>query len=101
MQGRESELGHREDTEGGEREVEFELEAPDANEVAVTGTFSGWQDTLPMTREDRGQWRRTVQLPPGRYEYRFIVDGEWCEDPESRETVPNPYGSVNSVVEVR
>jgi hypothetical protein len=40
-----------------------------------------------------------VSLPPGRYEYKFIVDGEWVEDPKA-DSVPNEFGSRNSVIHV-
>jgi 1,4-alpha-glucan branching enzyme len=54
-----------------------------------------------MKRDDDGHWKTTVALPPGRYQYKFIVDGEWIADPAAQKSVPNEHGSVNSVVEVR
>ena len=39
-----------------------------------------------------------LALPPGTYEYRLVVDGEWIADPSAKETVPNPFGGVNSVL---
>jgi 1,4-alpha-glucan branching enzyme len=78
-----------------------ELEAPDAQAVAVTGSFCGWApEGLPLKKGRRGVWKATLQLPPGRYEYRFVVDGEWRDDPLADERVPNPFGSENCVLVV-
>ncbi|MGH9324786.1 MAG: glycogen-binding domain-containing protein [Vicinamibacteria bacterium] len=84
------------------KRVQFLYEAPNAAEVAVAGTFCGWKvDAYPLKRGGGGRWKRAVALPPGRYEYRFVVDGEWREDPACNDKVDNPYGGHNSVVEVR
>ena len=53
-----------------------------------------------MRKEGDGEWKATVSLPPGRYEYRFIVDGHWVSDPAAKESVHNTFGSTNSVVTV-
>ena len=50
---------------------------------------------------DVGLWEKRLVLPPGHYEYKFVVDGSWTQDPEAAENVPNILGSLNSVVEVR
>ena len=92
--------GQKTPPETGAKKVQFEFEAPGANQVAVTGTFCGWDDSYPLRREKDGQWKGSMSLRPGRYEYRFIVDGEWREDPASSDNVPNPYGGVNSVLDV-
>jgi hypothetical protein len=39
-------------------------------------------------------------LRSGQYEYRFVVDGEWCEDPQATQRVANPHGGFNSVLTV-
>lgn len=82
------------------KRVHFELDAPEAKEVAVTGSFCDWDDRYDLKRREGGRWKRTMNLPPGRHEYRFIVDGEWRDDPRSPERVPNPYGGLNSVLEL-
>jgi len=45
----------------------------------------------------RGVWKTTVTLAPGRYAYRFLIDGEWVNDPNCDEEVPNDYGSHNCI----
>jgi len=51
-----------------------------------------------MRKGNDGLWRSKVWLPPGRHEYRFVVDGQWISDPKAAEAVPNPYGGSNSVL---
>ena len=73
-----------------------------ATRVSLGGDFNGWaSDTTPLKRDGSGHWEATVELAPGRYEYKFMVDGEWVPDPLAREQVWNQYGTLNSVVEVR
>jgi hypothetical protein len=81
--------------------VSFTLIRPDARRVSLCGEFNGWSpEAGPMTRDDDGNWEAIVALRPGRYEYKFLVDGEWLPDPVVQETVPNNYGSRNSVIKV-
>ena len=47
-----------------------------------------------------GRWLKELALPPGRYEYRLVVDGQWIDDPLAKEFVPNPHGSRNGVIVV-
>jgi len=79
--------------------VRFAIEAPHAQEVRVTGQFTGWSyDGLPLDRDDEGVWTCTIEVPSGAYEYRFIVDGVWVKDPNNLESVVNEFGQENSVV---
>ncbi|MDA1276657.1 MAG: isoamylase early set domain-containing protein [Verrucomicrobia bacterium] len=85
----------------GSRAVEFRYEAPMAKQVHLAGDFNDWNfDGMPMHQDDRGVWRACVPLSAGRYEYRFIVDGDWQNDPHACGVVPNEFGSCNCVVEV-
>jgi len=54
-----------------------------------------------MNRQNGGLWETSLALPPGRYEYKFVVDGQWLPDPNAHENVFNAHGTLNSVVEVR
>jgi 1,4-alpha-glucan branching enzyme len=84
-----------------EKPVEFILNSPQARAVAVAGAFNDWDvKRTPLRQEAGGSWKTTVWLPTGRYEYRFIVDGQWISDPSARETTPNAFGSTNSIVVV-
>jgi 1,4-alpha-glucan branching enzyme len=83
-------------------EVEFVLDHSGAEQVCVCGDFNGWQpDGLRLVGvSEGGLWERKLTLQPGRYEYKFLVDGEWVLDPNASENVPNDIGSLNSVVNV-
>jgi 1,4-alpha-glucan branching enzyme len=85
------------------REVGFVLEYTGAEHVYVCGDFNDWHPTsLRMIgNSDDALWEKRLTLPPGRYEYKFVVNGNWLHDPDARENVSNIYGSLNSVVEVR
>ena len=79
----------------------LELKHPTAREVCVAGSFNDWHPNVtPMIRLDDGKWAKELALPPGRYEYRFVVDGQWADDPAAMELIPNPFGTANAVIEV-
>jgi len=74
----------------------------DCKQVQVAGSFNNWKpEEGRMTRQKNGSFRRRFQLPPGEYRYRFVVDGQWQADPEADGQVPNPFGSMDSVVWVQ
>ena len=65
-------------------QVEFVLDMPEATAVAVAGSFNDWDPRrTPMRKSPEGAWKTTVALAPGRYEYRFVVDGKWISDPKA------------------
>lgn len=85
-----------------EKGAVFEFYAPSAAEVCVAGTFNGWNaEKNPLKKNNSGTWRLTLSLPPGRYEYRYRVDGNWENDQRPVACVPNAFGTWNCVVEVR
>ncbi len=76
----------------------FRFTAPDALSVLLVGDFTHWQKSpIPMHKGPGGVWEVTVSLAPGIYHYRFLVDGQWRDDPECTLRVPNPYGTQNNV----
>ena len=84
------------------RNCTFVFSGPNAKRVSVSGEFNGWSpDATPMKRRSDGQWETTLALKPGRYQYKFVVDGNWIHDPNARENVGNEHGSLNSVTEIR
>ncbi|MGA9449733.1 MAG: glycogen-binding domain-containing protein [Verrucomicrobiia bacterium] len=82
-------------------EVTFVLELPEAQEVCLYGDFSGWPTAglRLIRRSQNGRWEKRLMLPPGRYEYKCVVDAEWIHDPHASQNVPNPGGSLNPVLE--
>jgi 1,4-alpha-glucan branching enzyme len=80
------------------RTVYFEANAPDAKSVCIAATFNFWHPAATkMVRLEGGRWGKRLTLPPGDYEYRFVMDNEWKADPNCHQSVPNPYGGMNSL----
>ena len=83
------------------RRQTFSITAPDAASVLLVGDFTQWQETpIPLKKGSGGVWHTAVTLPPGTHHYRFIVDGQWCDDPQCSLHTPNPYGSQDSIRQV-
>lgn len=81
------------------RRVTFSFEAVEAKEVILMGDFNKWNSkTHSMKNDENGRWNKTVIIPPGKYEYKFLVDGHWKEDPQNDQTCPNCFGTPNSVL---
>jgi hypothetical protein len=81
--------------------VTFVLLEPGAKQVFLSGEFNGWaSDATLMKRDDAGRWETTLALAPGRYEYKFVVDGNWKHDPLARVSAWNQNGTLNSVAQV-
>ena len=78
----------------------FAITAPDARTIAVAGSFNRWDPSRhPLSGPDRsGRWTATLSLPPGRYEYLFVINGDtWVLDPATPSVV-NGLGERNSIV---
>ncbi len=69
-----------------------------ARQVQVCGNFNNWCGTKDtggildlslgvMKESDDGTWRLVVDLPPGRYQYKFVIDRvSWTMDPSNPNT---------------
>lgn len=81
--------------------IRFRFTSSRAKTVVLAGDFNDWSTTShPMKRGRDQVWIAEVELPPGRHEYKFVVDGkEWWNDPEAPK-VPNIWGTENSYVDV-
>ena len=83
------------------QEIILTFSAPEAKEVTVAGDFNGWNpDAAPLEKTDETEWALRLMLRSGQYEYRFVVDGRWCEDPRASGRVACPFGGFNSVLMV-
>ena len=79
--------------------VSLTLVKPGATSVFVAGSFNEWQpERTPLCPVGDGRWVGSLAVAPGRYEYLFVVDGEWLPDPNAKETTANPFGGQNSVL---
>ncbi|MBN2212554.1 MAG: isoamylase early set domain-containing protein [Sedimentisphaerales bacterium] len=75
--------------------------ASNAKKVFLAGTFNHWDPTAKrMTKSKDGTFKSRLELEPGRYEYKFVVDGQWRNDTNGEETAPNEFGETNNVVQV-
>jgi chromosome partitioning protein len=83
-------------------EVIFSVRFADAKRVLIAGDFNNWTpEVTPMTRlQTSGGWTMSLPLRPGRYRYRFIVDGKWVTDPHNKYVETNQFGELNNIVEV-
>lgn len=81
--------------------VRFSIFSTRVRSVAVAGTFNNWSMTADMLsdREGTGMWTIVLPLPPGRHEYKFVINGEeWIPDPGNSNLVDDGFGGSNSVI---
>lgn len=84
------------------KKAKFIFKAAQARSVKLAGDFTDWEKfPVDMKPAENGAWATVLSLEPGEYAYRFIVDGEWQDDPQCTRRVTNPFGSQNAVVEIR
>jgi chromosome partitioning protein len=76
---------------------------PHAQEVYIAGDFNSWHPGKTKMEKvgSSGIWQTKLQLAPGKYRYRLVVDGKWQQDPYNEMTELNPYGEMNSILEVK
>lgn len=86
-----------------EKSVTFTLRADAGKTVYLAGCFNKWnpEGKKMLDKKNEGLYTTTVKLAPGRYEYKFVVDGTWCADPENLDYVQNEHGTLNSVLNVQ
>ncbi|PIP68104.1 MAG: hypothetical protein CO035_02615 [Candidatus Omnitrophica bacterium CG_4_9_14_0_2_um_filter_42_8] len=83
------------------KKVTFKISAPDAKDVRLAGNFNSWDASSASLKKSRnGIWKRELALKSGRYEYKYLVDGQWQRDPLNNLFVANTFGSENSVIEL-
>ncbi|MFH0925876.1 MAG: hypothetical protein V1872_09675 [bacterium] len=85
-----------------DKRISFVLDAPHAVKVMIAGSFNSWDPSATTLVKDKvdGKWKTKLALGSGRYEYKFVVDGNWINDPNTNNKVTNLFGSENSVIEV-
>jgi 1,4-alpha-glucan branching enzyme len=76
----------------------FSLKAPAAKSVQLVGDFTHWQRSpINLAKGSDHVWRTSVELSAGPHRYRYLVDGQWANDPECPSKEPNPFGSEDNV----
>ena len=82
-------------------EVTLSVKAPEAKEVYLAGEFNNWKlDDNSRMEQTNGCWTKRLNLNSGKYRYRFVIDGNWSEDPANPLTQLNSYGTLESLLEV-
>jgi 1,4-alpha-glucan branching enzyme len=82
--------------------VTFSVRAKEGSKVFVAGAFNDWDPTAKqlLDKKSEGLYTATINLEPGSYQYKFVIDGIWCADPECTDWVHNDHGTLNSVKNV-
>jgi len=81
--------------------VLFVAHFPNAQNVSIAGDFNNWTPQQMIAKNEAADtFRMLVALKPGRYRYRLVVDGRWQSDPHNVYSEPNPYGELDSIVEL-
>jgi len=88
------------------REIVIEYRDSEAGDVRVAGDFNGWVPDRGVRSRVQAEgrtrvWVKVLNLPPGTYQYRYFVDGEWKVDPTNQKSSAGPLGQTNSVLDVR
>ncbi len=91
---------------GAPREVVVRFKDAAAGDVRIAGDFNGWVPdrgvrSLIASEGQTRVWTKVLTLEPGTYQYRYVVDGEWREDPANPQSAPGPTGQPNSILHVR
>jgi 1,4-alpha-glucan branching enzyme len=83
-------------------QVVFTTLYPRAQSVQIAGDFNDWApETTQLERLGNGKWQLAMPLDKGIYKYRLVVDGQWQQDPYNEHTEMNPFGELNSVLNVQ
>ncbi len=82
--------------------VTFRVRAEVGSKVFLAGSFNDWNPTAKAMadKDGTGEFTCTLSLPKGRYEYKFVINGTWCADPECKDWVGNDMNTINSVIVV-
>ena len=82
--------------------VTFSVRAEVGSKVFLAGSFTDWNPTAKEMTDKKGDgvYTVTLSLAPGTYQYKFVIDGTWCADPECADWIQNELGTLNSVKHV-
>ena len=79
--------------------TEFKIKGfPNAKIVALAGSFNNWNQSKNLCVQETEFWTCRVDLNPGRYTYKFVVDGAWMVDPQNKQIEEDEFGNRNSVI---
>jgi hypothetical protein len=73
--------------------------------IYLAASFNDWNKENPqfLMKDDDGDgiWSITVKLPPGTYQYKYVVDGKWTQDPAAPGEAADGFGGRNSKFDVK
>jgi 1,4-alpha-glucan branching enzyme len=83
------------------RRIKMNFTGAKAKTVSLVGDFNQWDPNRhPMKHREEGTWEKIIVLPPGNYEYKFLVDGLWENDPLNPDLRYNQFGTLNNILNV-
>ena len=85
------------------KNVMFTFRSEPGRSVFLSGCFNNWNPAgkKMLDKKGDGVYSTSIRLAPGTYQYKFVIDGVWCADPENLDFVPNDHGTLNSVIVVK
>jgi Glycogen recognition site of AMP-activated protein kinase/Domain of unknown function (DUF3471) len=72
----------------------------EARVVALAGSFNEWNQSRHLFAREGDEWVCRLDLDPGVYTYKLVVDGNWLLDPSNPSTQEDEAGNVNNVLEI-
>lgn len=79
--------------------IRFVWSGKNAGTIFLVGDFNQWNETShPLRRRETRDFELELEIPPGKYRFKYLVDGVWWNDPDAEEYAPNPWGSEDSVI---
>jgi len=76
----------------------FEYKVDGANNIHLVGDFNNWNiNSNPMDKKNTGEFSTAIELEPGKYRYKYLVDNKWHNDSSSDETLIDEMGNLNSI----
>ena len=73
----------------------------DAEAVAIYGSFNNWIQTKNYCAKEGDGWVCRLDLAPGKYTYKFLVDGVGLNDPTNSATEDDGSGHMDSVIVIK
>lgn len=82
------------------KKTTFSFEEPEAKKVFLAGDFNKWDQKKHPMKKMKGVWKISLPLKPGEYKFKYLVDGNWHNDPSAHKYTTSPFGGDDSVVVV-
>jgi len=78
----------------------FDSKGETYDEVFVKGEMNAWNAASSPLIFDGGVWSIEMIAEPGKYQYKFVVDGQEKLDPSNPDSISNNIGGFNSLVQI-